>query len=155
MVEGPDHDAVYPAIEVVGDIRDALTHPEPDPLPQVQGVAAQLVQSGFEGDSRPQALLLEDKGNVAPGQRLFRMAAFCSELAFQLGGGGEDALVFRETQVGRTQEVAALQRCAHCSHPLPPPRVSCTVCRDEADMLAALPRGYSAARVAAISIGIA
>ena len=70
VVEGSDHDAVYPAIQVVGDIGDALTHSEADPLPQMQGVAAQLVQSCFKGHSRPQALLLENQGNVAPAQRL-------------------------------------------------------------------------------------
>ena len=103
MVEGPDHDTVDPAFQVVGNIRDAFAHPEPDPLPQVQGMTTQLVQPCLKCHPRPQTLLLEDQRDVASGKWLGRMAPRFPKLSLQLRGRVEDPLVLCASQIGRTE----------------------------------------------------
>ena len=65
----PDHDRVDDPLEVAGHVTDALAGAEHGVVGQVDGVAAELGHPGLEGDPCPQARLLEEHRQRAPGQR--------------------------------------------------------------------------------------
>ena len=60
------HDPVHEALEVVGDVGDALAAAEHDPLGEVDRVPAELGHPGLERDPRAQARALEEHGERPP-----------------------------------------------------------------------------------------
>jgi hypothetical protein len=76
----------------------------------MQCVSAQLIQTCLEGDSGPQALLLENQGHGPAGQWLPGMSVVCAEFSLEVGRASEYELVIVTRQVGGAEEVACQKR---------------------------------------------
>jgi hypothetical protein len=126
----PCHDAVDPALEVLGDVARRLALPEADVAGgEVDRGAAELDHPDLEGDPRAQARLLEDHGEGPAEEERSRPAG--PQLRLQPAGEREDGLDLGRRQVGDAEQVAllAVMRGAPsrgCRTPGPPPR-----CDDE------------------------
>ena len=109
VIERAGHNGVDPALEVVGDVGDALPNAQADPFREIQRMSAELVDAGFERDPRPQALLLENQGNRTIGQELVRMTPTSPKLLLEGDRPLEHNLIFVATEIGRADEIPTAQ----------------------------------------------
>src|ERR1035437_5306580 len=75
----------------------------------MDGMAAELVDPGFEGDSRRQARLLEDQGDRPIGKKLLGVSATSPELTFESDCPLEHDLIFVASQIRGADEVPTPQ----------------------------------------------
>ena len=102
VAEGPDHDPVDPALEVLADVVGAFAAAHLDVGGgEVDGLAAELEHARFEGHPRAQGGLLEDHGQDLVLERL----AVLVRVLLDLVGEVEHLAEFVNAQVPDRQEI--------------------------------------------------
>ena len=82
----PGDDRVDEAVEVAGDVTDALPRAQDDVVGQVDRVAAELVHPGLERHPRPEARLLEQHRQRPARERRLGVPAVAPELGLEARG---------------------------------------------------------------------
>ena len=102
VAEGPDHDPVDPALEVLADVVGAFAAAHLDVGGgEVDGLAAELEHARLEGHPRAQGGLLEDHGQDLVLERLAVLVGVLLDLV----GVVEHLVEFVDAQVADGQEI--------------------------------------------------